>query len=115
SAARGPDALAAALAASLGVPVLPVDALHRAAGGLRALAQAVDEVAEHPRRVIGIGAPRSVADGGQDLAHAETLFAWVEHVTAQVTTRLALGSGCAPASSAQRVHRTYSDRVDTVL
>jgi ferrous iron transport protein B len=115
SAAMEPGALAAALAASLGVPVVPVDARHRAAGGLRALAQAVDEVAEHPRRVIGIGAPRSVADGGQDLAHAETLFAWVEHVTAQVTTCLAPGSGCASASSAQRVHRTYSDRVDTVL
>jgi ferrous iron transport protein B len=115
SAALEPDALAAALAAPLGVPVVPVDARRRAAGGLSALAQAVDDVAAHPRRVTGIGAPRSVADVGQDLAHAETLFAWVERVTAQVTTCLEPGSGWAPDTSGQRVHRTYSDRVDTVL
>jgi len=114
-AALEPDALAAALAAPLGVPVVPVDARHRAAGGLSALALAVNDVAAHPRRVTGIGAPRAVADVGQDLAHAETLFAWVERVTAQVTTCLGPGSGWAPDTSGQRVHRTYSDRVDTVL
>ena len=115
SAGSEPAALAAALAAPLGVPVVPVDARHRAAGGLSALARAVDEVAAHPRRVTGIGACGSFADVGQDLAHAETLFAWVERVTAQVSTCLEPGSGWAPDTSGQRVHRTHSDRVDTVL
>ena len=56
TAAVEPDTLAAALAASLGVPVVPVDARNRADGGLRDLARAVDDVAAHPRRVTGIAA-----------------------------------------------------------
>ena len=46
-----------ALAASLGVPVIPVDSRNRTDGGLRRLAHAVDAVGEHPRRVTGIPAP----------------------------------------------------------
>ena len=46
-----------ALAASLGVPVIPVDSRNRTDGGLRRLAPAVDAVGEHPRRVTGIPAP----------------------------------------------------------
>jgi ferrous iron transport protein B len=115
NAAMVPDTLAAALATSLGVPVVPVDARHRAAGGLYALALAVDAVAEHPGRVTGIAPRASVPDAGQELAHAETLFAWVEHVTEQVTTCQAPEHGSAGATSGQRLHRTNSDRVDTVL
>ncbi|MHB8275420.1 MAG: FeoB small GTPase domain-containing protein, partial [Dermatophilaceae bacterium] len=117
----GPDTLASALEASLGVPVIPVDARSRADGGMRGLARAVDDVAAHPRRVTGIAAPapscgcgtnaaahdgplangappngavsnsavtdHAVTDIAQDLAHAETLFAWVEQVVEQVNTR----------------------------
>ena len=59
-----PDTLATALAASLGVPVIPVDARNRVVnglgggpGGLAELARAVDEAAEHPRWVTGIAPP----------------------------------------------------------
>ena len=102
--AMEPQALAAALVAAIGVPVVPVDARNRAHGGLRDLARAVDEVAAHPTHVTGIDVPaRTVSDGAtaavldlaQELTHAETLFAWVERVAtclAQVTT------GLAPAS-----------------
>ena len=115
AAAMDPDTLAAALAASLGVPVVPLDARNRGAGGLSALGLAVDAVADHPRRVTGINPPASVPDLGHDLAHAETLFAWVEKVTTQVTRSLAPEDGSAPAASGRRLHRTFSDRVDTVL
>jgi ferrous iron transport protein B len=115
AAAADPDTLAAALATTLGVPVVPVDARNRAAGGLSALGLAVDAVADHPRRVTGIGPPASVPELSQDLAHAETLFAWVEDVTAQVTNCLAPEDGSAPATSGQRLPRTFSDRVDAVL
>jgi len=89
-----PDTLAAALEASLGVPVVPVDARNRAAGGLRDLASAVDEVAARPR-----------------------LFTWVEHVVEQVTIPLALEPDVpVPGTSDTPLHhRTFSDRVDTVL
>jgi ferrous iron transport protein B len=139
-----PDKLAAALAVSLGVAVIPVDARSRATGGFRALARAVDDVAAHPRRVKGIqppvpelgpgstaalpygaiaGAPvantsvanRSVADLDQELAHAQTLFAWVEDVVEQVNTCLAPKSEAGAGTSGRSVRRTFSDRVDTVL
>jgi ferrous iron transport protein B len=54
TAAIEPDVLAAALTASLGVPVVPVDARSRAAGGMRRLAAAVDDIAARPRAVAGI-------------------------------------------------------------
>lgn len=121
-----PDTLAAALAAALGVPVVPVDARNRADGGLNDLARAVDEIAVHPRRVTGIATPapscscettKAMSDGAvsglaQELAHAETLFAWVE----QVTTCLAPEPDAeAPATTDWHPRRTFSDRVDTVL
>ena len=52
-----PDTLAAALTASIGIPVVPVDSRNRAEGGMRGLARAVDDVAAHPRRVTGIAPP----------------------------------------------------------
>jgi len=126
-----PDTLAAALEASLGVPVVPVDARNRAAGGLRDLASAVDEVAARPRLVTGIAAPASsccsqssekalrdgtLPDNGR-LANAEMLFTWVEHVVEQVTIPLALEPDVpVPGTSDTPLHhRTFSDRVDTVL
>ncbi|MHB8188049.1 MAG: ferrous iron transport protein B [Dermatophilaceae bacterium] len=151
----GPDTLASALEASLGVPVIPVDARSRADGGMRGLARAVDDVAAHPRRVTGIAAPapscgcgtnaaahdgplpnsalpnsalpnsavsnsavtdNAVTDIAQDLAHAETLFAWVEQVVEQVNASLATASDVdAHATSGRPLRRTFSDRVDTVL
>ena len=139
-----PDALAEALAAALGVPVVPVDSRNRADGGMRGLARAVDDVAAHPRRVTGIAPPEpscgcgtkpgvdghittgavtngSVANGAvtdmaQDLAHAETLFAWVEQVVEQVNASLARASGAeVRATSGRPLRRTFSDRVDIVL
>jgi ferrous iron transport protein B len=108
-------ALAAALATSLGVPVLPVNARNRGAGGLR-LADAVDAIAEHPMRVTGIDPPAPVPDLVQELAHAETLFAWVEHVVEQVTSCLRPEPGSPTGViSGRRLRRTFSDRVDTVL
>jgi len=110
-----PGALAAALATSLGVPVLPVNTRNRGAGGLR-LADAVDAIAEHPMRVTGIDPPAPVPDLVQELAHAETLFAWVEHVVEQVTSCLRPEPGSATGViSGRRLRRTFSDRVDTVL
>ena len=122
------DTLAAALAASLGVPVIPVDSRNRAAGGLRALARSVDAVAEHPRRVTGIVPLASVPDLAQELAHAETMFAWVEMVAEQVTACCApalplTAHGGAPTTSGRSLpeflrrplRRTFSDRVDAVL
>ena len=128
--AMDPDTLAGALAASLGVPVVPVDARNRAAGGLRGLARAVDDVAARPRRVTGIAAPASsccgttsaVPDGAagdlaQEFARAEILFGWVEQVVEQVTARLAPESAVQDPAISHRPlhHRTFSDRVDTVL
>ncbi|MEO6144954.1 MAG: ferrous iron transport protein B [Dermatophilaceae bacterium] len=125
-----PDTLAAALTATLGVPVVPVFARNRADVARRDLARAVDDVVAHPRRVTGFthavlsccsGTPGSVPDGavpdlGQELAHAETLFAWVEQVVEQVTTCLATGSDVrGGAASGRPGHRTFSDRVDSVL
>ena len=134
-----PDALAAALAAALGVPVVPVDSRNRAEGGMRGLARAVDDVAAHPRRVTGIDPPEpscgcgtetgvdghntngavtngAVTDIAQDVAQAETLFAWVEQVVEQVNASLARTSDVeAHAASGRPLRRTFSDRVDTVL
>ncbi len=131
TAAVEPDTLSAALAAALGVPVVPVDARSRATGGLLELARAVDDVVASPRRVTGFGALApsccAVPDGAthhgatpdlatpdlaHELAHAETLFAWVE----QVTTCLDPAADVkAPSASGRPPHRTFSDRVDTVL
>ena len=130
-----PDALAAALEASLGVPVVAVDSRSRADGGMRGLARAVDDVAAHPRQVTGIapaepscscettatvGGDRipnaATADIAQDLADAETLFAWVEQVVEQVNASFATGADLDPhAASGRPLRRTFSDRVDAVL
>jgi ferrous iron transport protein B len=130
-----PDALAAALAASLGIPVVAVDPRSRADGGMRGLARAVDDVAAHPRCVTGIATPEppcsrgtspafpngvvstgAATDIAQDLAHAETLFAWVEQVVDQVNDRLATGADVEThAASGRPLRRTFSDQVDTVL
>ncbi len=115
-----PEALAAALAASLGVPVVPVDSRNRSDGGMRRLAAAVDGIAAHPLRVTGIS--ESPIDNGQftdlerELAQAEVLFAWVEQVVEQVNTCAAQESDVAAgATSGQPLRRTISDRVDSVL
>ena len=134
-AAVEPDDLAAALAAALGVPVVPVDARNRADVGRRALAQAVDDVAACPRRLTGITAPAPPSccgtalavpgdavteiagpDLARELAHAETLFAWVEQVVEQVSTCLSPDVDHEnPATVGRRLRRTFSDRVDAVL
>ena len=51
------------------------------------------------------------------LANAEILFTWVEHVVERVTTCLALALDVALSATSDRPlhHRTFSDRVDTVL
>jgi ferrous iron transport protein B len=54
--AVSPDSLAAALAASLGVPVVPMDARNRAEVGRRDLARAVDDIAASPTPLSGIAA-----------------------------------------------------------
>ena len=139
-----PQTLADTLSAALGVPVVPVDARNRVDGGMRPLASAVNHVAADPRQVTGItadtascGCGRSLsgleqhdtgavdgdaADLDRQLAHAETLFAWVEEIVAQVTTSLAqhsdTPSGSAGPSQGQphgQLRRTSSDRVDAVL
>jgi len=130
TAAVSSNTLAAALAAVLGVPVVPVDARNRADVGRRDLARAVDVVAANPRRLTGIAAlaPSSccgtpvavagaaVADLAQELAHAENLFAWVEQVVEQVSRFLATEAGVeSPTTSERPPRRTFSDRVDTVL
>ena len=127
--------LAASLAAAIGVPVVPVDARNRADGGLRRLAHAVDDVATHPMQVTGIAPPApgvrngtmtSIPDHAQELAHAETLFAWVEHVVEQVTTRLVPEGEVDARAAITRPRRRFfsgrtfaggilSDRIDTVL
>jgi len=130
TAAVEPDALAATLAAVVGVPVVPLDARHRDDGGLRDLARAVDDIAAHPRSVTGIAPPTPSCCGGttaagpdgagpdlaQELAHAETLFAWVEQAVGQVAACLApKPDAWAPATSDRPLRRTFSDRVDAVL
>ncbi len=124
-----PDTLAAALTATLGVPVVAVFARNRADDARHDLARAVDDVVAHPRRVTGFahsvrsccaGTPgpvdSAVPDLGQELAHAETLFAWVEQVVERVTVRLTQASDGKPqATSGRHPHRTFSDRVDAVL
>jgi ferrous iron transport protein B len=67
TAAVEPDTLAAALAAALGVSVVPVDARNRATGGTRGLARAVDDVAMRPRRVTGIAPSLGSCDCGSTL------------------------------------------------
>jgi ferrous iron transport protein B len=139
AAAADPRVLASALADSLGVPVVPVDARSRIAGGLDDLSLAVDEIAARPARILGIGPPASApcgcaatsdldgAGGGScqapadlphDLAHAETLFGWVEHVVDEVGARLGpqgRQAGAGPGAPGQPLPRTFSDRVDSVL
>ena len=118
-----PDALAAALGAILGVPVVPVYARNRTDVGQRDLARAVDDVAAIPRHLIGISAvpngavpDDAVPDLAREVAHAETVFAWVDQVIEQVRTRLAPESDHqTPTAHGRRLHRTFSDRVDTVL
>jgi ferrous iron transport protein B len=140
-AAIEPEVLASALAASLGVPVVPVHARSRAAGGMGNLAAAVDDIAARPRAVTGIprasepcaratvcsGSGSGTAPGGMsprmdladldhELVHAQILFGWVEQVVEEVTTRLAESGVEAVAGSVGPGHRsTPSDRVDRVL
>ncbi|MEO8519146.1 MAG: ferrous iron transport protein B [Dermatophilaceae bacterium] len=118
-----PETLAATLGSILGVPVVPVYGRSRGDGGQSELARAVDDVAAHPRHLIGID-PVSVSavpssatpDLEREVAHAETVFAWVEHVVEQVRTRLAPESDHLSAGANGRVlRRTFSDRVDMVL
>jgi ferrous iron transport protein B len=110
-----PGTLAAALADSLGVPVVPVGARNRTGGGLRSLARAVDDVAGNPRRVTGIALSGvASADLTQELAHAEELFGWVEHVVEQVNSRLP-GEHSTASGTTGPLSRTHSDRVDAVL
>jgi len=130
TAAVEPDTLAAALAAVLGIPVVPVDARNRADVVRRDLGCAVDDVAAHPRPLTGIASPESSCCGGtpaalpdgaipdlkRDLAHAESIFAWVEQVIEQVRMRLAQQSDVTIRTTFdRRLRRTFSDRVDTVL
>lgn len=130
-----PDTLASALATFLGVPVVPVDARNRGAGGLRRLARAVDAVAQHPKSVLGIAPPTTFSHGpaaqdaqvatdhvpdiAQELVHAEMLFAWVERIARQVSSiqggEKSGDTGTSAATFAQPTHRTFSDRVDSVL
>ena len=115
--------LAAALGAVLGIPVVPVNGRSRGDGGLRDLALAVDDVAAIPRQLIGISElpngevpDGAIPDLAREVAHAESVFAWVEQVVEQVKARLAPDSGHQPqAASVRRLRRTFSDRVDTVL
>ena len=135
AAAGGSAGLATTLATVLGVPVVAVAARRRDDGGLRDLARAVDEVAAHPRRVIGITQPAlacpcetrpatpdtappdtSPPDLAAQLAHAETLFAWVARTTALVTARVVTAPDAASQGPAARSWRpSFSDRVDAVL
>jgi len=117
TATMAPEALAAALAASLGVPVVPVDSRNRTDAGLRRLAHAVDAVAEHPRRVTGIPAPAvAFSDHAQEVAHAQALFSWVEHVATALTPEPASAApGQGLRSPRWRGRRTFSDKLDTVL
>jgi ferrous iron transport protein B len=121
-AAVEPDKLAATLGDVLGIPVVPVYGRSRGDGGARDLARAVDDVAARPRHLIGISAlPDIEAPEGADpdlareVAHAETVFAWVEQVVEQVGTRLAPHADHKNPTEVGRLHRTFSDRVDTVL
>ena len=117
TATMAPQALAAALAGCLGVPVVPVDSRNRTDGGLRRLADAVDAVAEHPRRVTGIPAPDvGFTDHAHEVAHAQALFSWVEQVATALTPEpdsAAPGQGLPGPQG--RGRRTFSDRLDTVL
>ncbi|QTE27890.1 ferrous iron transporter B [Pengzhenrongella sicca] len=111
-----PAVLAAALTATLGVPVVPVDARSRTHEGLTALARAVDDVASRAPAVAGLAlAPRADAglDLAQELAHAEALFSWVEAVLGDLAALLGPAPGDAAVGSSPR--RTFSDRVDAVL
>ncbi len=109
---RGIAIDAAALAAALGVPVVGVDP--RTGQGIGDLARAVrGAIAAGPAaaRVPGVDPPVAPVAAEPDdarLAEAEALFAWVERVLAAVEP----GSSDATAG---RVHRTWSDRVDSVL
>ncbi|MBE3073338.1 MAG: ferrous iron transport protein B, partial [Actinobacteria bacterium] len=136
TAAVEPRTLAAALAASIGVPVVPVDARNRASRGLSELARAVDDVTTSPGRVTGIAtlapscscgtspaAPEGTGPDGagpelvQELADAEILFGWVEQVVEQVSAHLSPESAQLEGAAVNRpLHRrTFSDRVDTLL
>ena len=137
-----PDTLAAVLTATLGVPVVPVFARNRGDVARHDLARAVDDVVAYPRRVTGItvdrlnGKPGDCAcdsnpnlgtepvvradnadpDLALELAHAETLFAWVEEVVEGIAARLdPTSDGKGPAPSGRHPRRTFSDRVDVVL
>ncbi|MGV8968166.1 MAG: ferrous iron transport protein B [Cellulomonas sp.] len=120
-----PQTLADALAAALGVPVVPIDARTREVGR-HALAGVVDAMAALPAHVRGIAerrAPRATTVGyaadlglADELAHAETLFAWVEGALAQVAERIEPGADAVrPAPTGELTRRSFSDRVDAVL
>jgi ferrous iron transport protein B len=127
-----PGRLAATLTAVLGVPVVPVDARHRGDSGLEDLARAIDQVAAKPSRVTGIDLPESSCGCGKaaavpqqhegaepdlvlELAHAETLFGWVEGVVDEVSGRLASAGDHGGQAIVTQRRRTFSDRVDSVL
>ncbi|MEP7193034.1 MAG: ferrous iron transport protein B [Actinomycetota bacterium] len=131
-AAADPETLRAALATSLGIPVVRMDARNRSASGTSELARAVDAVAEQPLPVSGMNPSTSCFseateavlrqhdaphdDLETELEHAEALFGWVEQVDEQVRRCLEQHlTGPAPEPLPARLRRTFSDRVDTVL
>jgi ferrous iron transport protein B len=140
-ASADPETVRAVLASSLGIPVVRMDARNRTATGVNELADAVDAIAAHPSCVSGVNPSTSPLRWGTtefaarqydaphddletELEHAEALFEWVEHVDEQVTGCLALPQ---PERLSERLperlsgrlpghlHRTFSDRVDSVL
>jgi ferrous iron transport protein B len=115
-----PKALSSSLAAALGIPVVPVDARDRRAGVLL-LADVVDAIAENPQRITGIASAATIPDLSAELAHAESLFGWVEGIVDQVTSAGARPLPGTANGSATKValgphmRRTLSDRIDTIL
>ncbi|MCC6830907.1 MAG: ferrous iron transporter B [Thermoleophilia bacterium] len=106
-----PRDLAAALTGAIGVPVIPVDPRRRGDEALRDLAAAVDAApALHPTRRAALPplAPATEGDPAADLAHAESLFAWVEAASGNVRAALDAPHAAPPG-------RSPSDRLDAVL
>lgn len=106
--------LADALAEVIGVPVVPIDPRRRGDEALADLGRAVDSApALHADRRDAL--PPVVAgpdaDPAAELAHAQTLFAWVEDACDRVRAQLDPGAAPSPARSRPSV----SDRLDAVL
>ncbi len=108
------DALAEALAQVMGVPVAPIDPRDRDGDTLADLATAVDNAAflgnGNRDALPPIGRPVD-ATLEDELAHAQTLFDWVERVSSQVRERLHADTPPVRQWPGTRV----SDRIDAVL